>query len=581
MTTDENPGWALRWMRENYAALLITEDPTRVRLVTNPHDDGLSYYQLPDGRRFPVPTDPRTLIWSDHPEDQGVLPRRAEQMIDVNGVASAQTANDYARRLISEHLGQDAVDGFEEADISTRLEYGPDGGVVQVYETPDGESVTVPIYGVGFRSDPEAAPLEEGAMQELARFEWTIQNLDPADSAWNPVTGLEPVLCRVCGNSSDPRTGKVLEHRDRYPCTPRVETATPDGGTTQVRDLVLLRSANMREELAATRDELTPEEVLEVSVRAFVDAGFRGIQNVPAGPVRECLRCLAISQAPGWVTQHGDHRCAGSDGYVVAVVDPNELDVAAIHLPGAKSITDPAWVHLEAGWWVALEGTPDPGWAETYHEAVPLLKVAHWAIKPTDLTPVRLTGPDREHSRDMAGHLTQLAEYFRMLDRPETVHGITTLTQAIGTAVRQSWDALQALHGEDGGNLIHAGLGTTTRCPLCSPRDSEATERRMERLAETVHARMAGEVQTRTLTVREVWVILDHLLAYRAWEDPGASYFTLAEVVANQINNRHLVRQVTGVQRQIFTADVASVVRSYRRHLAAGGDRGPVRPVTP
>ena len=578
--TSEGTTWVQQWLARYYRDLTIWYDPQRIRLVTA--DDGMgvsvNYYELPDGRRLPIPTDPRLWSFSDYPEDQ---PRRAEQMItrrepdgstteladwSLAGIGTQETAGDFALQLLSRALGPEAVAGLEGEDISVRLET-QDGQVVRIYETPDGESVTRPV-GDMF----DAAP-EEGAMEELERFVWTIKNLDPAESAWNPVTGLEPVLCRVCGNSSDPRSGKALTHPDRYPCTPRVEPAEGDGHTTQVRDTVLLRSANMREVEVTHRTELQPWEVLSISVRAYANAGFRQ-DSVPFGDVRECPLCLAVSHTPTWPVQHDDARCSAKEGYVVAGLDPRELDVAACHVPGARSITDPEWYHLNAGWWVAMPGTPGPEWADTYVEEEPLPKVSGWAYKPSDLTPVRLTAADREQSQGVAQTLARMARYFRLLDRPETVHGITALTQAIATAVEQSWNALEALHNEDDGTVLHAAVGLSEACPVCEhrARPAGAPEWLMDNLASTLHARMVTE-PGRRLNLRQVRIILDHLAHLRRRGQFTEDAYRMATTVVHQVNHHFLVSPDPRDRGQgrVFIADVGVVAREYARYIREGG----------
>jgi len=583
--------WVDRWVREHYAALMIQDtvgltiesDPVRVRVVTSAL--GFSYYELPDGRRFPVPVDPRepmaTWDYSDYPED-----RRAEQMAvnvrhvtvpvadfvqqAIDAVGTEETAGDIARQVIARHLGEEAVEGLEDEDISVRVEY-QNGGVVRVYETPDGESVTEPIYGVGFGS-PSIVPMEEGAMAELERFEWTIRNLDPALSAWNPLTGSEPVLCRVCGRTSDPRSGKVLEHLDRYPCTPMVGEASTEGGTNQVLDTVLLKSFSLREEMAAERDELTPDEILALSVRAYQDSGMKWT-SLPQGPVRECHSCMALSPAPGWAVHHTWHQCADTEDYVVTELDPATVTVAAAHLPGARSLVDPEWHHLDSGWWVAPEGTEGPAWAETYHGSMALPAVAKLAITPSPRTPVRLSEADREQSRSTANTLTRMAAYFRRLDRPEILHGITALTQAMATAVDQSWRALEAMHAEDEGSLLHASLGVTEECVVCEYRPGATpTDWRRGSLATHLHARQA-DLPGRRLRLRTVRLILDELIRLEGEGISLHDVYSLSRLAMERVNrvilfdsdprNRGLA--------EVSISDVAQVIRVYTEYRADGG----------
>jgi hypothetical protein len=597
-----NNSWVDRWVAEHYAALLdqetvgltIESNPVRLRVVTSAL--GLSYYELPDGRRFPVPIQPEARWYFPETEDgraEEMSTQRREVVVPVSdliqraiarspdGQMTYTSAGSVAREVLARHLGPEAVEDLEEEDISVRVE-SQDGQVVRVFETPDGESVTQPIYGIGFSDpsdDPEVSPFTRHRSEHMRdyrdaqAFDHIVRTQDPALSAWNPVTGLEPVLCRVCGQSSDPRRGKILEHRSGYPCAPVTERATPEGATSRVLDLVLLASANMREDPAAERTELTPWEVLEISVRAYRDAGMKGT-NLARGDVRECQYCLALSPRPGWPIQHDDSHCSANHGYVVCRLDPEETMVAARHIPGARYMSDPDWHLLGGGWWVALEGTEGPGEAETYVDSIPLADVAEKALAPTDTTPVRLTAEDRAQSRGVAETLSRMTQYFQALDRPETLHGIVALTQAITTAVEQCWTALEGFHDEDHGGLLHAALGTGETCPVCEGRDfaGQAPEWMMQNLAQAIHLALSRESGT-VVHIRVVQVILNHLTYHRRRGEDFSDVYRVASKIRAAVNRGILWSHDPRDRghREVTIVDISRVATAYARYIAEGG----------
>lgn len=426
-------------------------------------------------------------------------------------------------------------------------------------------------------SDPEVSDFERqreeakqaGTLEELEHFRWIIEHCDPAPSAWNPVTGLEPVLCRVCGQSSDPRIGRVLTHRPGFECAPVDQEPLSGAEGGPVRDTVLLKSATMRETALPPRQGLQPHEILEISVRAFQD-GQRG-----GGAIRECTYCLGLSPHPTWPVRHAEHACstptdAPPDTVHVADVDPASLYVAAMHLPGARSITDPDWYYLDGGWWVAPEGTKGPGWAGYWSASDPLAEVALVARRPQPSTVVRLTAKDRRQSSEVAAKLDRLADYFRALDRPETLHAVAALTQTMAAAVTQTWQTLRNAHFTDDGVTLHEALGGQEHCPVCvAEATSPATEQEEEYLAETIQARMAND-GARRLPVKVVWVILREAnRAQITLNQIDGHPFSVAVRVADRANAR--VGSYPDLRGWVVsTADASRVLQAYRWHIVDG-----------